>query len=251
MRRCVVSLVAYFSLALAVYAQDAVPSEILMRTWLIKNDAANKYGTGFVVEHKGLAYLVTARHMVEGLPTVKASIDVWQDNTWKTVKTVKTLLPKSDAVDIAIFKLDEKIAKPYEVSTIDTGGGMSFGQRVWFLGYPYRIGTQFSVDTKWSGGSPFIKGGVMSAIDAHDKNAIVMYIDGFNNPGFSGGPIVCWDFSLKKYEIIGVVQGYRPESAKIEVNGQPVDTQLMVNSGILIAYSIVHVNEAIAADDTP
>ena len=32
------------------------------------------------------------------------------------------------------------------------------------------------------------------------------------------------------------------------VNGQPVDTQVMVNSGILIAYSIKHAFDAIDAD---
>ncbi len=33
----------------------------------------------------------------------------------------------------------------------------------------------------------------MSAIDATHPDAVVIYIDGFNNPGFSGGPIVFWD----------------------------------------------------------
>ena len=58
-----------------------------------------------------------------------------------------------------------------------------------------------------------------------------------------------WDFSRRKHVIAGVVKGYKPESAKVEVNGQPVDTQLLVNSGILIAYSIKHADEAIEADD--
>lgn len=251
MRRHVLLLVAYFSLVIAVTAQDAVPFEMLTRTWMIRNTVTNKYGTGFVVEHKGLAYLVTARHMVEGLPTANASVEIWQDKMWKTIKTVKTLFPKSDEVDIAIFKLDEKIPKPYEVQLLTNDSSMTFGQRVWFLGYPYQIGSQFASESKWGGGSPFIKGGTLSAIDAHDQNAMVTYIDGFNNPGFSGGPIVFWDFKLRKYEIIAVVKGYKPEAAKIEVNGQPVDTQLMVNSGILIGYSSVHVNETIAADDKP
>jgi hypothetical protein len=87
----------------------------------------------------------------------------------------------------------------------------------------------------------------MSAIDSLNKSAIVYYIDGFNNPGFSGGPIVFWDFSLHKYEILGVVQGYREEAAKTIVNGQQVDTTYLVNSGILISYTIVHAMDAIKA----
>jgi len=85
----------------------------------------------------------------------------------------------------------------------------------------------------------------MSAIDATNPNAVVIYIDGFNNPGFSGGPILYWDFNARAYRIIGVVKGYREDTAKVLVNGQHVDTQLLVNSGILVGYSIEHAIQAI------
>jgi hypothetical protein len=61
--------------------------------------------------------------------------------------------------------------------------------------------------------------------------------------------ILYWDLTLHKYRILGVVKGYRPESAKIDVNGQQMDTQYMVNSGILVGYLIEYVNQAIEADD--
>ena len=66
-------------------------------------------------------------------------------------------------------------------------------------------------------------------------------------PGFSGGPIVYWDFSKHAYGIAGVVKGYREDTAKVLVNGEHVDTQLLVNSGILImiGYSIDHAFQAI------
>ena len=85
----------------------------------------------------------------------------------------------------------------------------------------------------------------MSAVDATNPNAVVLYVDGFNNPGFSGGPIVYWDFSKHTYKIAGVVKGYREDTAKVLVNGEHVDTQLLVNSGILVGYSISHVIQAI------
>ena len=85
----------------------------------------------------------------------------------------------------------------------------------------------------------------MSAMDGTNKDAVVLYIDGFNNPGFSGGPIVFWSFSEHAYRIWGVVQGYKEDTAKALVNGQHVDTQLLVNSGILIGYSIEHAIQAI------
>jgi hypothetical protein len=85
----------------------------------------------------------------------------------------------------------------------------------------------------------------MSAVDATDPDAVVIYIDGFNNPGFSGGPILLWDFSKQEYEILAVVKGYREDSAKVIVNGQHADTNLLVNSGILVGYSLSHAMKAI------
>lgn len=251
MPKTITLAVACISLICAVcVAQDAVPTEILQRTFLIKNDAASKYGTGFLLDHKGTAYLVTARHMVEKLPVNKAVLGVWKDNTWKSLQTIKTLFPKSDQVDIAVLKLDEKLPTPYSIQPMGDTGGVTMGQQLWFLGYPFQIGTTFSPGAQWNGGAPFIKRGTMSALDGSNPDALIYYIDGFNNPGFSGGPIVYWSFSKHTYEIAGVVKGYKPEAAQVMVNGQPVDTQVMVNSGILIAYHIKYAIAAIEADNT-
>lgn len=147
MRKAFALAVLCFTVAVvAACAQDAVPSEILARTLLMKNDVTNSYGTAVIVEHKGVAYLVTARHMVERLPVTKAPIEVWLDNEWKTIQTVKTIFPSSNDADIAVLKTNEKIPKPYEITpTADNeGGGFTMRQQVWFLGYPYQIGTQFA-----------------------------------------------------------------------------------------------------------
>ena len=146
----------------------------------------------------------------------------------------------------------EKVETPYLV-TIATDEGPALGQPVWFLGYPFGIASHFnegSIKTlPLVSMLPFVKRGTMSAFDATRPDAAVLYIDGFNNPGFSGGPILFWSFSKHKYEITGVVMGYREDTAKILINGQHVDTQLLVNSGILVGYSIGHAIEAIEKDE--
>jgi S1-C subfamily serine protease len=227
--------------SLSVLAQDAVPGEILERTLFIK--AGNEAGTAFMVDYQGKAYLVTAKHVVAGLPENKATIQVWQQDQWKDYHAVKTLFPSSGDVDIAVFETAEKVPKPYVVAVVAVGSmsGPTMGQQVWFLGYPWGIGSRWSNGVK----APFIKRGTMSAIDATKPDAIVIYIDGFNNPGFSGGPIVYWDFSQHAYRILGVVKGYKEDTAKVLINGAHVDTQLLVNSGILVAYSIEHAMKAI------
>jgi S1-C subfamily serine protease len=228
-------------------AQDAVPTEILQRTFFIRGPS--EAGTGFTVDCKGKVYLVTAKHVAAGLPQNGATIQVWQRESWADYKTVRTLYPESEDVDIAVFETSETVPKPYEVAMSTGASNVTMGQQVWFLGFPWGIGSRVAADSKIFANVriPFIKRGTMSAVDATNPKAVVIFIDGFNNPGFSGGPIVFWDFSAHTYKILGVVKGYREDTAKVLVNGAHADTQLLVNSGILIAYSIEHVLETIEA----
>jgi len=220
-----------------VLGQDAVPIEILRRTLFIKS--GGEAGTAFKVDYKGKVYLVTARHVAAALPLEGGTIQLRQQQEWKDCRITKKILPLSDSVDIAVLQSEETVSKPYEITWSDIGG-VTFGQQVWFLGYPYGLGTQFT-DAE----IPFIKRGTMSAIDVSNPDAIVLYIDGFNNPGFSGGPIIYWDFKEHVIKILGVVKGYKFENAKVIVNGAEQNTALLVNSGILIGYSFKHAIDAI------
>jgi len=237
-RIALLGVAVWLSLASTAPAQDAVPGDILSRTLMIK--AGSEYGTAFSIDYQGELYIVTARHVVTGLPQGRATIQVLRSGQWVDVHTVKTLFPASSDVDIAVFETGEKISQPYEITPLGKGEGVTMGQQVWFLGYPWGVHSRFS-----TGEAPFIKRGTMSAIDASNPDAAVMYIDGFNNPGFSGGPIVYWDLEKRAYRILGVVKGYREDTAKILVNGEHVDTRLLVNSGILVGYGIQYAVQAI------
>jgi hypothetical protein len=173
--------------------------------------------------------------VIAELPKTNATIQIMKSGKWPDFHTVRTLFPPSSEVDIAVFETEEKI-QPFEIPMSGTDDGVTMGQQVWFLGYPWGLGS------RWSNGgeAPFMKRGTMSAIDATNPNAVVLYIDGFNDPGFSGGPILYWSFSKRAYRILGVVKGYKEDTAKVLVNGEHVDTQLLVNSGILLGYSISH-----------
>jgi len=236
----VLGAAVWLCLVTAVVAQDAVPAEMLQRTILIKVGSVE--GTAFTIDRRGKLYLVTARHVVAGLPESNATVEVRQADTWKEYHTVKTLFPPSSEADIAVLETEERVAQPFQVTSSDETR-VTMGQQVWFLGYPFSdgIGSRFS--NGWQ--APFIKRGTMSAIVGTNPDAILLYIDGFNNPGFSGGPIVCWDYAARAYAVIGVVKGYREDTAKVLINGVHLDTQLLVNSGILIGYSVRHAIQAI------
>ncbi len=232
------ALLVWCFLLSPLFAQDAVPGEILGRTLFIR--AGSEYGTAFSIDYQGKLYLVTARHVIAALPESKATIQVSRPDGWKDYHTIRTLFPPSSDADIAVFETEEKVPQPYQISNIAGSEGPTFGQQVWFLGYPWGIHTRAA---DWE--APFIKRGTMSAIDTTNRDAVVLYIDGFNNPGFSGGPILYWDFNKHAYRIVGVVKGYREDTAKVLINGEHVDTQLLVNSGILVGYSIEHAIQAI------
>lgn len=227
--------------------QDAVPTEILSRTFMIQ--VGNERGTAFSVDYKGLIYLVTARHMVAGLPAENPTIKIRIKGNWEDFPSKRLLFPSSPKVDIAVFDTGEAAPKPFTIAPMSETSGTTMGQQVWFLGYPLEgLGSHFGAGpNKAMSEAPFIKRGTMSAIDGTDPDAVVVYIDGFNNPGFSGGPIVYWDFNEHAYRIFGVVQGYRTEDAHMMVNGQQLDTNILVNSGILVGYVIRHAMDAIKA----
>jgi Trypsin-like peptidase domain len=146
-----------------------------------------------------------------------------------------------------VFETDEKAAQSFEVAPAGTPttAGVTFGQPVWFIGYPFGMSSSFPANGSGITALPFMKRGSMSAVDASNPDAVVYYIDGFNNPGFSGGPVVYWEFATHTYKILAVVKGYRNDTAKVLINGKQIDSSILVNSGIIVSYSIRHAIDAI------
>ena len=91
-------------------AQDGVPQEILERTVFIRSGSGS--GTAFKIEHEGKIYLVTARHVLAGAPTCRATIQILAGDQWTDFKTKRTLFPPSSDVDIAVLETEERVSKP-------------------------------------------------------------------------------------------------------------------------------------------
>jgi hypothetical protein len=242
--------------SIAAFAQDAVPRGILQRTVPIYPDLKSSGGgTAFSVDYAGKIYLVTARHVVNGLPQCNAKVHLWLGGKWEDSIAPRVLYPTSGA-DVAVFETGWTASRPFPIAMMRNGDGITFGQQVWFLGYPlwtkeypHGMSSQFG---KAAPPLAFIKRATLSAVDASNPRLAVMYLDGFNNKGFSGGPIVYWDFKSRAYKIAGVVTGYEAEEIpqKLKINGQELESHLLENSGIIIAYGIANVVDAIRASQT-
>lgn len=191
-------------------------------------------GTTFTIEVDGRQYLVTAKHVVQGIQD-KDTIQIFHEGQWKNLD-VKVLRVSPPEIDIVVLIPPGQLSPSIPLEpTIDN---LTLSQQVYFLGFPYGL-KQYVGDINNGFPFPLVKSGVCSAIDQKKESKYnLIYVDGMANPGFSGGPLVFKDLRTEKFKIAGVVSSYRYHPA--QVVGREPTTELMAleNSGILIAYDI-------------
>lgn len=197
--------IASLCIFLTCPANAQVPSNVLRRVLMIR--AGENTGTGFTLDVDGRQYLITAKHVVAGLKP-EDTIDIRKGTDWAQVK-VKVLLCEGP-IDIAVIIPPSQLTVtfPLEPNT----SKFFYGQEAYFTGFPYGLSTS---GKNVNGLYPlaFIKKGIFSATSSED-GAVVIFLDGHNNPGFSGGPIVYRDLNQTGppvFHVAAVISGYRPE----------------------------------------
>jgi S1-C subfamily serine protease len=248
MVKTVLVFLLFGSAVLGPASSAQVPSNVLLRVFQIR--VGGDSGTTFTIEHLGKQYLVTARHVIATLcpnnvcPN-QIEVEISKDQEWRKLK-VKPLLPAKERVDIAVLVPDVDVSVRSELPP--DSADMYFGQDVYFLGFPQTYDGRILSTSFGTLRVPFMKKGILSAEDTSDPEAFLFYIDGFNNPGFSGGPVVCMNPKTRQWHVFAVVRGYLPTKALSDVNHHFVENDVLVNSGILIAYDIRHAIKAIDED---
>jgi hypothetical protein len=229
-------------------------ANVLGRVVEIRSGAATC--SAFTIEVDTKQYLVTARHCTKGVTNAK-QIDVRLGDVWQPLEG-QIILPTNPDVDIAAIPLPRARTITYEFEP--TSSGMTVGQPVYFLGYPSGLSTKRnSAGTRDSFDVAFVKAGILSAVDSRNHDAVVIYVDGLNNPGFSGGPIVFRPKPDAPFRVAGVVSGYKGEGTPVlkrkdlTDSSAPAFKELYVraNAGIVFGYDIVHIVKAITASVRP
>ncbi|HEV8577732.1 MAG TPA: serine protease [Thermoanaerobaculia bacterium] len=247
MKRVSPTVLAFF-LAGAVASAEVPTSNVLYRVLRLRTTAVT--GSAFTIEVDGKQYLITARHNLKDFGS-DGEIDLWLGGRWSRMRA-HAIYPAREDVDIAALDLGRTVTVTYALEP--TSAGLTLGQQVYFLGYP--AGTPGSLPAPAGFGEiPFLKSGVISAIDTRDPQANILYLDGQNNPGFSGGPIVFWHARSRRFRIAGVVRGYRNEALPVLKKknlGDPLagaynDLYTRANSGIVVGFDIRHIVDAIRA----
>ena len=232
----------------------AIPFGILSRVFPIR--IGKDEGTCFVIDIDQRQYIITARHLAKGMGE-RAGIQLFINEQWLTLQA-KPIWPSTASTDIVALAANRIIAPRMEIAI---GSGSIFaGQDVYFLGYPFGLATQF--DKPSPARFPFIKKAILSAIDSRSGSGNLLYLDGVNNPGFSGGPVIFANYSSgDRLQIAGVISGYRNNPIEVrsveipESNAKSATTPgtrtvsyVLENTGIVVAYSISEIENAIRAD---
>ena len=212
-----------------------VTANILQRTFKIKS---TDEGTCFTIDVDNRQYIVTARHIVEGI-FGQSTVKIMQDKKWKNLQV--TLVGHSKGtVDISVLAAEVQISPTHPLSTTTTG--IYLGQDVYFLGFPYEL-TNEAGKKNMNFPLPLVKKGIVSMFEFNEN---IILLDGHNNPGFSGGPVV---FHPKSHSydlsVAGVVAGYRFDREPVyknqeqEQKGKPLG-YYKANTGIIVTYEIKH-----------
>jgi hypothetical protein len=222
-----------------------ITNESLTRTFRIK------YGkfvaTCFTLDFEGRQYLITAGHLLESFPP-GGVVEIMRNNIWHPVPC--TLIGrnylKHTSLDVAVLATPHPIWSPHpcEPSTKD----IVLGQDVYFLGFPYEM----SMPSGQANGFfplPLVKKACVSMFDfSSPTGPWHLMLDGHNNPGFSGGPVL---FAPKGYgsanKIAGIISSYRNHPNPVLVNNLPSSGIVLENSGIINVCSIDHAIQIIKA----
>lgn len=222
-------------------AQVVVSSNALQRTFQLKY--GNQTGTCFTLDVDGRQYLITARHVVNGIKS-GGQIEILRASQWQSLP-VKAFFASPDSVDIAILVPPVQISPSLPLPADPVN--LFVSQDVYFLGFPYGL----SMDAKNLNAGfplPFVKKGTVAAFVAAEGGAQIIVVDGLNNPGFSGGPVVYQEVNTRELRVAGVVSSYRFQEDRVFEGGKETTMSVRNNTGLLIAYGIQKALDVIRAN---
>lgn len=203
-------------------------------------------GSAFAIDVEDRQYIVTAKHVVSGF--VDGLLEIFHENMWKHLHC-DLVGHGVGEIDVSVLAPQMQVAPTYPLPP--TSAGMALGQTTYFLGFPYDHRTEIEGDLTARFPLPLVKAGVLSSM-GFDRSGKTILLDGHNNPGFSGGPIVFipngnHPASGIEFRVAGIVSGY-PSYLEPVVDSDRKETGLFVenNPGIVLGYNISHATDLIS-----
>ncbi len=213
-----------------------VSANVLLRTKWIK--FGQDTGTAFTIDVDGKQYLLTAKHILKGV--ADGSTVIIQTSKHKTwVDLSVKVLHCADPIDIAVLVPPKQLTVTHPLTPVSNG--VFLGQDVWFVGFPFSMPAIFG---NTAGDIGIARKAMVAQFDTHQTlKATRFLLDGVNNPGFSGSPLV-WGSptDLRVAAVIsGVIEQELPVRRRKSITSaelEDTDLTVKVNTGIACAWSI-------------
>ncbi|HWK05707.1 MAG TPA: serine protease [Puia sp.] len=238
------------------YAQISL-SPVLLTQPALTGTLELKYkgGTATSFQYKGLdsiGYLITAKHIFtihtkkkivagettkyhyyDSIPYAdgdKVEVQIYYSGNWHNIAA--SIYFDNDKNDVAVLKTDI----PMGGNNYNLGNSpFSLSQECFFIGYPLGL-RQSAGPSPYP--MPFVRKGIISAFGDVENGIIPkFYIDGHNTYGFSGGPLLCYDYSKKEFFVVGVISGYIPQQNH-QLKDDGTEQIIEENSGLMEIYNI-------------
>ena len=196
-------------------------------------------GTAFLRGSGTKTYFVTAAHVIGSLKSGDI-IQLHFQKGWKDIE-VETAAKNSDGYDVAVFTTKGPKSMPINFS--NELPALFIGSELKFLGYPHGLTNSYPSQTGFS--TPFVRTAFFSGLYEENGHEYLV-LDGFNNPGYSGGPIYGLSKSGKPV-LVGVVSGYRIEHVshsgvfQLDATGNEMrlnEIYIKPNSGMVLATAL-------------
>jgi S1-C subfamily serine protease len=211
MKHLIAALLPFLALLVPTRLDAQVTASVIERVLNVRVNAGTSQegtATAFTMDVDGREYLITAKHVVQGLGDID-KIDVFMNDAWSPLEV--KIFRCDDPIDIAVLIPPHQLTINFDLPFDKT---FFFGQEAYFVGFPYGIQSSGrGINGPYP--LPIIKRAAISgSVDVDPtKKAVLILLDGYNNPGFSGGPIVYRDLnqSTVVMKVVGVVSGFKPE----------------------------------------
>ena len=190
---------------------NSLMRKIFQRTFHLRHGQVT--GSCFTFSIKEKVYLVTAKHIAT---SSEQTGFLFIEHETKWMKVQADLIGHGEGnEDVSVYGLKKNLNSNsiLEISLENT----LLSEDVYFLGFPFNMKTSHPINNGFP--VPFVNKAIVSALDPRTN---ILYLDGRNNIGFSGGPIVR---ASKPNQVIGVIYAYKLSQEK-------------VNSGIIQACPI-------------
>lgn len=204
-----------------------ITANFIHRTFRIR--CGRSIGTAFTIDVNARQYLVTAHHVVHAFESIKG-IEYFGYGAWNAV-AAELVGHGNGGIDVSVLAM-EKLLTPPGLPVLASSEGLTYGQDMYFLGFPYDILGNVVFDTEGFH-LPFVKRATMSCF-AGD----MYFLDGHNNPGFSGGPVLFGPIGKTPTNIAGIISGYKAVPEPVFDQDRSTEFIVKQNTGIIVTYKI-------------